>query len=137
MPDRRSVALALCALAGVVALDWLLGLERVVLRTELGSAHVRETSLWVADDGLYLWIQAPSAELDWFRAVVANPLVEVRRFGRTERFRAEVIPGEARRVERLYREKYGLAHAALGLLRDRARAIPIRLARLPDGGTRA
>jgi hypothetical protein len=64
-------------------------------------------------------------------------MVEVRRYGRTERFLAEAMPGERRRVERLYRAKYGLAQLLRGLVTDRRRVIPIRLARLPDRGTRA
>jgi hypothetical protein len=47
------------------------------------------------------------------------------------------MPGERRRVEGLYRQKYGLAHVLAGWVTDRSRVIPIRLARLPDGGTRA
>jgi len=117
----------LCALA-----IWWLGLERVVLR-----AGDHEASLWVAEDGFYLWVEAPDPGPAWYAALLADPLVEVRRYGRTERFRAEAMPGESRRVARLYREKYGLADVLLGLVQDRAHGIPIRLARLPDRGTRA
>jgi hypothetical protein len=136
-PERGALALLGLALLAAAASAWLLGLERVVLRTGLESDRVHESSLWVAEDGFYLWVEAPDAHPGWYGALLADPLVEVRRHGRTERFRAEVMPGELRRVEELYREKYGLAHALCGLVRDRSRAIPIRLARLPDRGTRA
>ena len=132
---RRSEArwLAGSAAAFVAALGfWLLALERVELRA--GKA---EASLWVAEDGAYLWVEARDSGAAWYAALLADPLVEVRRYGRTERFRAEAMPGARRRVERLYREKYGLAHALLDLWRDPRRVVPIRLARLPAGGTRA
>jgi hypothetical protein len=134
-PELRwlaGLALALLAAAG----SWLVGLERVVLRTGLESDRVSETSLWIAEDGFYLWVEVPDRERAWYGSLIADPLVEVRRHGRTERFRAEAIPAEADRVERLYREKYGLAHALLRLVRDPGRSIPIRLARLPDRGSR-
>lgn len=135
--ERRALVLLGLALLTAAGAAWLLGLERVVLRTGLESERVRESALWVAEDGFYLWVEAPDPGRDWYGALLADPLVEVRRHGRTERFRAEVMPGELRRVERLYRAKYGLAHALCGLFRDRSRAIAIRLARLPDRGTRA
>jgi hypothetical protein len=135
--ERGALALLGFALLAAAIGAWLFGLERAVLRTGLGSEQVRESSLWVAEDGFYLWVEAPDPGLEWYGALLADPLVELRRHGRTERFRAEVMPGELRRVERLYRAKYGLAHALCALVRDRRRAIPIRLARLPDRGTRA
>jgi hypothetical protein len=130
-PDARWIAAAVLALLGACA-GWLVGLERVELRNRAGEA-----SLWVADDGFYLWVEAADPGRAWYLALSADPLVEVRRYGRTERFRAEAMPAERRRVERLYRAKYGLAQVLRGLVTDRRRAIPIRLARLPDMGTRA
>ena len=135
-PDGRWFAAVGLALLGVLGI-WLVGLERVELRTGLASEQTRETSLWVAEDGYYLWVEARDSELAWYDALLADPLVEVRRYGRVERYRAEPMPAEALRVERLYRKKYGVAHALLALLQDRTRVIPIRLARLPDPGTRA
>ena len=135
-PDGRWLVAVGLALLGALWI-WLVGLERVVLRTGLASEHTSEISLWVAEDGFYLWVEAADSGLAWYGALLADPLVEVQRYGRTERFRAEAMPAEVQRVERLYREKYGVAHALLALLRDRSRAIPIRLARLPDPGTRA
>jgi hypothetical protein len=132
---RRREAGWLAGLAlgiGVAAAGWFFGLERVVLR-----AGPNEASLWVAEDGFYLWVEASNPALPWYTALTAEPLVEVERYGRTERFLAEAMPGEIRRVERLYRRKYGMAHALLALVTDRTHAIPVRLARLPDRGTRA
>jgi hypothetical protein len=134
---RRRDALALAVALALVGAWRVLGLERIVLRTGLGSEHPAETSLWVADDGFDLWIEAPDSERGWYGALLADPLVEVRRSGRTERFRADPVPGARRHVERLYREKYGFAQVLRRLVSDRRRAIPIRLARLPDPGTRA
>src|SRR5262249_27333449 len=102
-----------------------------------GSARPHETTLWVADDGLYLWVESPGPDPAWYRDLLADPLVEVRRAGHIERFRAEVMPEEVRRVEGLYRAKYGVAHLLRGWIHDPARVIAIRLARLPDTGTRA
>jgi hypothetical protein len=131
LPDARWLAGGAAAVLAVLGF-WLLALERVELRA--GSA---EASLWVAEDGAYLWVEAGDPGLAWYAALLADPLVEVRRYGRTERFRAEAMPGERRRVERLYREKYGLAHVFLDLVRDPQRVVPVRLARLPAAGARA
>jgi len=135
--ELRLPALAGCTLGVIAAACWLLGLERIVLRTGVGSDHAVETSLWVADEGFDLWVEAPDGERGWYGALLADPLVEVRRWGRTERFRAEPVPGARTRVEHLYREKYGMAQVLRRLVTDSRRAIPIRLARLPDPGTRA
>lgn len=135
-PDARRVFVAALVVLVLVVLGWLSSLEQVVLRTGAESERPHEATLWVADEGLYLWLEAPGSDPDWYQALLADPLVEVRRKGRTERFRAEVLPEETRHVEQLYREKYGLAHVLRSWVRDPERRIAIRLARLPDAGTR-
>jgi hypothetical protein len=132
----RIAGLAALALAAMVAC-WYRSLETIVLRTGIGSGTGHQVSLWVAEEGFDLWVEAPDAERDWYGALVADPLVEVERSGRIHRFRAQAAPEARARVERLQREKYGVAHALRGLLEDRSRRIPIRLARMPDEGTRA
>jgi hypothetical protein len=137
-PVRTARIALVLGLAGVAAaFAWVRSLETIVLHTGSESGRSYEASLWVADEGVDLWIEAPDAERDWYAALVADPLVEVERSGRRERFRAQAVPQARARVERLYREKYGVAHALLGWVGDRSRVIPIRLARMPDAGTRA
>jgi hypothetical protein len=132
----RITGLAGLALAALVV-SWHRSLETIVLRTGVESGARYQVSLWVAEEGFDLWVESPDSECDWYAALMADPLVEVERSGRTERFRAQAAPEARARVERLQREKYGVAHALRGLIAKRGRRIPIRLARMPDAGTRA
>jgi len=135
--SSRRIALGVLLALSLAGLGWFLSLESVVLRTHGESDRVYRASLWFAEEGIDLWIEAPDPDRDWYAALLADPLVLVERSGRTERYRAQAAPQARARVERLYRDKYGLAHALRGVLRDRSRVIPIRLARMPIEGSRA
>ena len=70
-----------------------------------------ETRLWVVDDGGALWIRSGSPDRGWARRATAEPAVELERSGERRPYAATAIrTAEAReRVDRLMREKYGLA----------------------------
>ena len=103
--------------------------EVVVIRTGSADGSVRETRIWIADEDGSWWLEAASAESPWYRDVLANPSVEIVREGRM--LRASVIPepGEDghRKIRRLFRQKYGLADAWIGLIQDVSGSILIRV----------
>ncbi len=135
----RAAGIVLACLLGlaVVVGGWLASRERIVLRTNLYAPQVNETALWAAREGLNLWVEAPSAEADWYRQLLDDPLVEVRERGRTLRFLAEPAPHAGAHLRRLRRSQHGWADVALSPLRDPERGVPVRLRRMPAGGHRA
>lgn len=83
------------------------GREVVTLRTPLPDGDWRATRLWIVDDGDVAWLH--SAGEDWVRRFEGEPVVEVERAGVTRRYRARATPGPHPHVDRLLREKYGVA----------------------------
>ncbi len=102
--------------------------ETVVLRTSTLRNADHFATLWVVDDHPHVWIRAEDRRRRWLGAVQADPDVELRRAGATFRYRAVPLDApEARAyVDRLFREKYGLADRLRELLGERD-ALPIRL----------
>jgi hypothetical protein len=104
--------------------------ETVVLHIP-PTARSQDTyvSLWMVDDGRNAWIRAESPGRLWLEYLREQPEVELRRSGRTERFRAIVQddPDTRAYVDEMFRAKYGVVDQARALLRDRT--VPIRLAR--------
>lgn len=127
---RASAALlgAALAFAGVTfyALE---GREVVVIRSRAVDGAMRQTRTWVADDGAGLLIEAAFAERPFFQDVLANPDVELVRYGAVRRYRATPLPnpdGHAR-IRALLAEKYGWADWWVGLLQDTSRSVAVRL----------
>jgi len=102
--------------------------ETVVLRTSTLRNADHFATLWVVDDHPHVWIRAEDRRRRWLGPVQADPDVELRRAGATFRYRATLFdtPEARAYVDRLFREKYGLADRVRELLGERD-TLPIRL----------
>ena len=110
---RKTLVLVGTALA--LGVGWSVirssGREVAVLRTFDVQGQDLFTTLWVIDDARLAWIQAARPDRKWLSHLRQNPNVELRRDGRSRRYRAMVFDdAEARaHVAPRFREKYGLA----------------------------
>ncbi len=104
--------------------------EVVVLTTQDASGASQETRLWIVDDD-GPWLRAGDPDSDWFLRLQANPMVTVSRGGETLRYRAFPTPESLDRINGLMQERYGLPDRLIGLMSDRTRSVPIRLALIP------
>ncbi len=110
---RRTLAWVCIALA--LGVGWSAirssGRDVAVLRTFDVQGRDLYTTLWVIDDGGSAWVQAARRDRKWLFHVRQSPNVELRRDGRTGRYRATVFDdAEARaHVAPYFRAKYGLA----------------------------
>lgn len=99
------------AIAGAVILAHLalieVGREVVTLRTRDADGGWTQTRLWVVDHDGSPWLH--SAGEDWVERFAGDPLVELERGGEIRRYRAHAAPGAHPDVDRLLREKYGIA----------------------------
>lgn len=119
---------ALGAAFGFATLAALEGAEVVELRTGPPDAR-RETRVWVADaDGAW-WVEAASPARPFFRDVLADDRVEVRRFGAWHRCRAAIVPepGGHDRIRALLRARYGWRDRWVGRLTDTRASRALRL----------
>lgn len=101
------IAVAAALVLGHLALIEI-GREVVTLRTPLPDGGWQQTRLWIVDDDDgAAWLH--SAGEEWQERFAGDPVVEVERGGETLRYRAHAMPGPHPRVDRLLREKYGVA----------------------------
>jgi hypothetical protein len=100
------IALAALAVASHLALIEV-GREVVTLRTRDPDGRVRETRLWIVDDGGVSWLHSAGAR--WRERFAGDPIVEVERGGVTYRYQSHAVPGPHPRVDELLRAKYGIA----------------------------
>ena len=102
--------------------------ETVLLHTQVVGNQERFATLWVIDDGSFLWIRAENRTRHWLASVRADPNVELRRRGYTNRYRATFFDtAEARAyVDTRFRAKYGFADWIRELSGPRD-TLPIRL----------
>jgi hypothetical protein len=85
-----------------------IGREVVTLRTPRPGGGWQETRLWIVDDDDgSAWLH--SGGRSWRERVGGDPIVEVERRGEVRRYRAHAVPGPHPQIDRLLREKYGLA----------------------------
>ena len=122
-----AIGVVLAALVVVGHLAFIeIGREVVTLRTPLPDGTWKETRLWIVDDGASAWLHSAGAE--WAERFVRNPIVEVKRGGATLRYSAHAVPGPHPRVDRLLREKYGLADRWVRFIApDDATTLAVRL----------
>ena len=103
--------LAFAALVVVVVLAHFavieLGREVATLRTPVEGGGWKATRLWIVNDGEVAWLHSAGAA--WVERFEGDPIVEIERRGGTLRYRARAVPGPHPEVDRLLREKYGLA----------------------------
>jgi hypothetical protein len=124
------LALVLLALTGLWKSVARAARETVVLRTIDVSHQDRFATLWVVDDGGHVWIRAENRERRWLADLRVNPVVELRRRGETQRYRALLFddPEAIAYVDALFRAKYGLADWLRTAVAPRD-SLPIRLER--------
>ena len=81
------------------------------------------------------WPETIPASSGWLARIERNPIVPVERGGRLLRYRAVPIrqPQVRDRIHALMREKYGTADRLVGVLRDPAQSVPVRLEPLGAG----
>jgi hypothetical protein len=84
-----------------------LGREVVTLRTEASDGSWKQTRLWVVDYDGDPWLH--SAGEEWEQRFERNPVVELVRRGKTERYQAEPDRSAHAAIDDALREKYGLA----------------------------
>lgn len=148
----KRVAVVLAIVAGVCAACVLahlalieVGREVVVVHEPTPTGAVRKARLWVVDDGPYSWIHPGNANARWWIGHMReNPIVEIDRGGKTERYRALPDPEAHAKVHRMLRDKYGVADMWVRLLAgtdtrgglltwgEKCRTVPIRLERVGD-----
>ena len=122
-----TIAFLLAALVVLGHLAFIeVGREVVTLRTPRPDGTWQETRLWIVDDGGSAWLH--SAGPAWAERFAADPVVEVKRGDATRRYRAHAVPGPHPRVDRLLREKYGLADRWVRFIApDDERTLVVRL----------
>ncbi len=110
----RRIALALVGLlvtAILVVLGHLalieVGREVVTLRTQRPDGSWQATRLWIVDEGGSSWLHSGGEK--WRKRFQGDPVVELERNGEVHRYRAHAVPGPHPEVDRLLREKYGIA----------------------------
>ncbi len=137
--------LALTAAAGVVALVFAvvalgeLSGEVVLLHTVGPSGHSHSTRLWLVEQEGSLWLRAGARAVrspgSWYARLIENPTVELERSGVRRSFRATPSPETRALINAKMREAYGLPDRLIGLFRDPASSIPIRLEPQADGNS--
>jgi hypothetical protein len=127
-----AIPIALLVVLGLGHLAFIeVGREVVTLRTPLPDGGWWETRLWIVDDGEVAWLHSAGAA--WRARFDGDPIVQVERNGETRRYRARALPGSHPRVDRLLREKYGLADRWVRFLAPCGEdTVPVRLERLPQ-----
>jgi hypothetical protein len=102
--------------------------EIAVLHTSTVDNQDHFATVWVVDDGPYVWIRAENPARLWLPAVREDPNVSLRRGGREYACQAMLwdTPEGRAYVDPLFRAKYGLADQVRALFR-RGGTVPIRL----------
>jgi hypothetical protein len=123
-------ALLLAAVATYVAGERT---EVVVLRTFDAAGAVHETKMWTVDVDGAVFVRVANRDRGWYRRLLANPRVELRRAGKKTAMiaRPDESPEVRAAVDAAFRAKYGRVDAWYGLLLRRD-PVPIRL--VPDEG---
>ena len=132
------------AVLGVVALLLLVGVATFVagerievarLRTFDERGVVHETKLWVVDQPDGAWVRVARPERQWLQRLRKNPEIEILRHDAAPlKVRATPDPSTdtKARIDRAFREKYGIVDWWYGLLL-RSNPIPVRLEAAPPG----
>jgi len=122
-----SLLAAVAALLAVAHLTLIeVGREVVTLRTSRPDGSWQSTRLWVIDDNGATWLH--SGGVDWLQRFERSPIVELERTGKTQRYSAEAIPGPHPRIDKLLREKYGIADRWVRFVAPcNEDAVPVRL----------
>ena len=128
--QRALLAFVVAALAfGGVTWFALEGRDVAILRTSAADGTIRETHVWVAEDGGALVVEAATPQRAWLLEAMAHPEIELERDGVTLRYRAVPEPGAAghAKIRSLLRAKYGWADQWVALLQDTSTSVLVRL----------
>lgn len=121
------VVLLAAAAAGIVGLASEYGGEVVVLTTVDAEGVDHQTSLWIVEDEGRQWLRAGNSESGWYQRLRANPEVRLERGGKVGTYRAFPDPTRTQRINFLMARDYGVADRLIGLLRDDAKSMAVRL----------
>jgi hypothetical protein len=134
-------ALRLCAGAALLALLFagltlaaLESSEVVVIRTRADDGSLRETHIWIAEEGGVWMLEAASPESAWYRDLQRETRAEILRGDRVVPVRVTAQPGAEghRRIRALFRRKYGLADRWIAFIQDGSRSVLVLAEPLPD-----
>jgi hypothetical protein len=127
----RQLILILGLLLATVAIasSWVDEGEVVQLTTFDAGDREHETDLWIVDVDGRLYVRADLPGADWLERLRAKPEAELRRNGDHERVRAAPVddPEVRAAVERAMAAKYGLLDRLVGVIRDEAKAVTVRI----------
>jgi hypothetical protein len=104
-----------------------LGGEVVTLYTHDEGGAERSTSLWVVDREGFQYLRAGDGSSAWLERLRRAPEVRVERGGESARYQAVPAPELTREIDGLMAEKYGLADRVIGVIRDPAKSLAVRL----------
>ena len=132
---KQASLAALVTLLVLGGVTWfaLEGRDVAILRTQRADGSVRETHVWIAEEGGVRFVEAATPERAWLREAQAQPAIEVVQDGATSRWRAVPEPGAEghAKIRRLLRAKYGWADQWVTLLQDTSRSVAVRLEAIP------
>ena len=127
MASRKSIlGLGICAALAYAGHDWYEKNVEIVTVHTTGALVDSYPRLLIVDDPPVIWIRAERPDRIWLRAMRENPRVTVHRGDRTVAYHATVGDGDSKRVDRLFREKYGAFDQLSAWIWQRD-AVPIRL----------
>ncbi len=126
---RILLVLVALALAFVVAIGAAseLGGEVVQLHTRGADGADHTTPLWVVDHEGFAYLRAGDRSASWFERLSREPQVRVDRGGKATAYQAVPAPELTPRIDELMAEKYGLADRFVGLIRNPANSMAVRL----------
>jgi hypothetical protein len=126
---RILVALVALAVGFVMAIAAAseFGGEGVTLYTRDAGGVEKSTPLWVVDYDGYQYLRAGDRDSAWVERLRRTPEVRVERGGKTATYQAVPVPDMTRKVDELMAGKYGFADAFIGLIRDPANSLAVRL----------
>jgi hypothetical protein len=123
------LAALLVLLVALAAGQWIASEsgEVVVLRTRDAAGAVRETRLWVVEHEGSSWLRAGNEDTGWYLRLVAEPEVEVERYGAARAYRAVPVPAARDAINARMQEKYGAADSFISFFFRRPLKIAVRL----------
>jgi hypothetical protein len=102
--------------------------ERVMLYYFDENGREYMTPLWIARNRGDYWLRANTPDRRWLAEIRERPEIRVSRSGVVTKYEARPSPHARELVNQIFAEEYGWGEWVLGLLHDRSRSVPIRLA---------
>jgi hypothetical protein len=127
----RRIVLLLVALPVLFGLAILaaseFGGEVVTLYTRDAAGGEARTSLWVVDYQGSQYLRAGDRSSGWFDRLRRAPEVRVERGGKAVTYQAVPTPELTPTIDALMAEKYGFADRFVGIIRDPAQSMAVKL----------